>query len=32
MYWLFDISSHWLQNKFKQADESLDEEDLIVKV
>lgn len=29
MYWLFDITSYWFQNKFKQADESLDEEDLV---
>lgn len=25
MYWLFDISTHWLQNKFQEADQSLEE-------
>ena len=25
MYWLFDVTSFWLQNKFNKADESLDE-------
>ena len=32
MYWLFDISTHWVQNKFKQVDESLDEKDLVAEV
>jgi multidrug efflux pump subunit AcrB len=30
MYWLFDVTTFWLQNKMKKADESLDEGEVAI--